>query len=92
MRKEFDKKYGNLTYTRVRPSSEDVVEGMRSKRERYYELYHNDYRTDKESEELYRLKQELEEWDRTSSSFTEHVDELISAYTDLNQKNWKGQN
>ncbi len=90
VRKEFDKKYGNLTYTRVRPSSEDVVEGMRSKRERYYELYHNDYRTDKESEELYRLKQELEEWDRTSSSFTEHVDELISAYTDLNQKKLEG--
>ena len=91
VRKEFNKEYGSRTYARISsPHSESEIADIQQKRARYEELYNNDYRTDKESEEFQRLKLELEEWDRTTSSFTEHIQEVISAYGCLSQKKMEG--
>ena len=84
VKKEFEKEYGNQTYARI--TTQPEVENMRIKRERYYELYNNDYKTDEEVKEQAALQQELDDWDRPTVSFTEHIQELSSAYEYLNPK------
>ena len=88
VKKEFEKEYGNQTYARI--TTQPEVENMRIKRERYYELYNNDYKTDEEVKEQAALQQELDDWDRPTVSFTEHIQELSSAYEYLNQKKREG--
>ena len=88
VQKEFDMKYGGRIYEKVRTKEDS--QSMRRKRERYYELYLNDYKTDEEISELDILSQELDAWDNASSSFTDHIKELVSAYEDLNQKKKNG--
>lgn len=84
VKKEFEKEYGDQTYARI--TTQPEVENMRIKRERYYELYNNDSKTDEEVKEQAALHQELDDWDRPTVSFTEHIQELSSAYEYLNQK------
>ena len=90
VQREFNKEYGNRTYGRI--LAQQQIDEMVEKRARYNELYiNNGYNTEEEQAEQERLKQELNVWDSSSSTFSDHIQETIAAYESLNQRIKEGE-
>ena len=93
VQREFNKEYGNRTYTRV--ATQQQMEDIEKKKSRQYELYINiGANTAEEAAELEQLDKELAAWNSSmysSSTFSDHIQETIAAYESLNQRIKEGE-
>ncbi len=94
VKKEYDKEYGNSDYQPIQISQKDLEEQaeIESKRSRYQELSEKYKLDDAEYEEMLELQKEIYEWEtKTSLSFSEHIQDIINSYNDLNQQQKNGE-
>ncbi len=87
VKEEFHKEYGEKVYEKI--WSQDEIDALNAKKERYYELsgkYYTELTYD-EQVELAELRPEIEKYSGPSPvSFEEHIGELINDYNRLLQK------
>ncbi len=89
VKEEYDKEHGNDYYQRITTWSD--MKSITSKRNRYSELSGKYDLSDDEYEEMLRLQAEIYNWEtKVSSSFPEHIQEVINAYDELNQRKKSG--
>lgn len=89
VKEEFDKEYGSKYYQHI--STQAEINDIESKRLRVSELSGKYNLSDDEYDEMLKLQAEIFNWETdTTSSFLEHIQEVINAYDELNQRKLNG--